>query len=132
MNERVSWIEVLDIPLHCWNYTSFKRIAGVWGELISLGENSTKVNSFDKLSMLVSINQSERIDDLIYLEVGKVNFSIRVVEIGLTEFFNDSNRGYGAKEKEDWESMQERDETFVSEFESAMRIRLEDFKAETK
>lgn len=80
MKERVFWIEVLGIPLHCWNYTSFKRIVGVWGGLIFLDENSTMVKSFDKMLMLVSTKQLERTDELIYLEVGKVNFRLELLK----------------------------------------------------
>ncbi|MBA0819136.1 hypothetical protein Gohar_021591 [Gossypium harknessii] len=56
-----------------WNYTSFKRIVGLWGELVPLGENMTKMNSFDKMAMLVSIKQTERIGELIFLDVGEEN-----------------------------------------------------------
>lgn len=85
VEERVSWIEVHGIPLHCWNYNSLKRLADVWGELLSLGDNLEKVSSLKKISMLVSISQLERIDEIIYLEVGKMKFPIRVVEMGLSK-----------------------------------------------
>ncbi|KAH1037927.1 hypothetical protein J1N35_039670 [Gossypium stocksii] len=29
--EKVSWIEVEGIPLHCWNFETFKRVAELWG-----------------------------------------------------------------------------------------------------
>ncbi|MBA0612473.1 hypothetical protein Godav_013072, partial [Gossypium davidsonii] len=28
--ERVAWIEVSGVPLHCWKYQTFKRVAGLW------------------------------------------------------------------------------------------------------
>lgn len=56
VEERVSWIQVSGIPLHYWNNTSFKRIVRVRGELISLCENLTMANNFDKMSMLVCTN----------------------------------------------------------------------------
>lgn len=121
VDERVSWIEGYGIPLHCWNYTSFKRIVGVWGELISLGENSTLVKSYDKMSMSVSINQSERIDELINLEVGNIKFPIRVVEMGLWESLGDNSRDHGVKGREGGESVQDKEDTFTLESESAMR-----------
>ncbi|PPS01049.1 hypothetical protein GOBAR_AA19617 [Gossypium barbadense] len=33
-SERVTWIEVSGLPMHCWNYETFKRIAGKWGTLV--------------------------------------------------------------------------------------------------
>ncbi|KAH1064456.1 hypothetical protein J1N35_029443 [Gossypium stocksii] len=121
--ERASWIEACGIPLHCWNYSSFKRIVDVRGELISLGENSTWVKRYDKMSMLVSINQLERIDELIYLEVRKIKFPIRVVEMGLPKSLGDNNRDHSVKEREDGESVQDREDTFVSESESESAMR---------
>ncbi|KAK8658444.1 hypothetical protein V6N13_036650 [Hibiscus sabdariffa] len=29
--ERSTWVEVMGVPLHCWNHITFKRIAEVWG-----------------------------------------------------------------------------------------------------
>ncbi|KAH1064347.1 hypothetical protein J1N35_029334 [Gossypium stocksii] len=37
--ETVIWIEVDGVPLHCWNYQTFKRIVDLWGEIIAMGEN---------------------------------------------------------------------------------------------
>lgn len=33
MKERISWVEISGVPLHCWNYETFKRIAGIWGDV---------------------------------------------------------------------------------------------------
>lgn len=93
MKERVSWIEASGIPLHYWNYTFFKRIVEVWGDLISLGENSRMAKSFNNMLMLVSTKQPERIDELIYIEVRKAKFQIKVIEIRLSELFDESSRG---------------------------------------
>ncbi|PPR87922.1 hypothetical protein GOBAR_AA32765 [Gossypium barbadense] len=61
INERVAWIEVSGVPLHCWKYETFKRVAGLWGKLVSV------------VSMTVG-------DDL---------FLVRVRERGLTELKDD-------------------------------------------
>lgn len=39
LKERMAWIEVLGVPLHCWNYETYKRISSLWGNLVSVGEN---------------------------------------------------------------------------------------------
>ncbi|KAH1130481.1 hypothetical protein J1N35_001859 [Gossypium stocksii] len=85
INERVVWIEVAGVPLHCWNYETFKRVAGLWGKLVFVGENLTKVFNFEKIELLISITQSKMVDELISLEVGDVHFPIRVKERRLTE-----------------------------------------------
>ncbi|PPR85881.1 hypothetical protein GOBAR_AA34814 [Gossypium barbadense] len=59
-NERVTWIEVLEVPLHCWNYETFNRVAGLWGKLVS-------------------------VDELVSMEVDNDLFPIRVRERGLME-----------------------------------------------
>ncbi|KAK5834189.1 hypothetical protein PVK06_018063 [Gossypium arboreum] len=33
ISERVTWIEVSGIPINYWNYETFKRIAGKWGDI---------------------------------------------------------------------------------------------------
>ncbi|KAK8665180.1 hypothetical protein V6N13_005354 [Hibiscus sabdariffa] len=41
--ERITWIQAEGIPLHCWNHTTFKRLAESWGSLIALGENASQL-----------------------------------------------------------------------------------------
>ncbi|TYH18868.1 hypothetical protein ES288_A05G307200v1, partial [Gossypium darwinii] len=90
INERVAWIEVSGVPLHCWKYETFKRVAGLWGKLVSVGENLTKVHNFKKIGLLISITQSNVVDDLVSMTVGDDLFLVRVRERGLTELKDDS------------------------------------------
>ncbi|KAA3482948.1 delta-cadinene synthase isozyme XC1 [Gossypium australe] len=90
INERVTWIEVSGVPLHCWNYKTFKRVAELWEKLVSVGENLTKVHNFKKIELLISITQSNMVDELVSMEVGKDIFPIRVRERGLSELKDDS------------------------------------------
>ncbi|TYI05915.1 hypothetical protein ES332_A10G121900v1 [Gossypium tomentosum] len=48
VSERAGWIEVDGIPLHCWNYQTFKKVVDLWGEIIAMGDNLTKANNFEK------------------------------------------------------------------------------------
>ncbi|KAG8496367.1 hypothetical protein CXB51_007606 [Gossypium anomalum] len=89
LKERVSWIEVFGVPLHCWNYETCKRLTGVWRKLVLVGENLTKVHNFKKLELLISISQMNMIDEVVSLEVGDVIFSIRVRGRGLSELKED-------------------------------------------
>ncbi|PPS00907.1 hypothetical protein GOBAR_AA19754 [Gossypium barbadense] len=83
--ERITWIEVSGVPMHCWNYEMFKRIAGKWGNLVSIGENLLGTNNFEKVEMLISISQVKKIDEMVLLEVGDVRFPVSVREVGWSE-----------------------------------------------
>ncbi|KAE8726444.1 hypothetical protein F3Y22_tig00006886pilonHSYRG00006 [Hibiscus syriacus] len=43
--QRITWIKLYGVPLHCWNHVSFKRIAERWGEFVAMGENALKTSS---------------------------------------------------------------------------------------
>ncbi|KAH1063239.1 hypothetical protein J1N35_028226 [Gossypium stocksii] len=85
--ERITWVEISGVPMHCWNYETFKRIAGKWGNLVSMGENLSGANNFEKVEMLISISQVKRIDEMVFLEVGDVRFLVSVRELGWSEDF---------------------------------------------
>ncbi|KAG8479497.1 hypothetical protein CXB51_029285 [Gossypium anomalum] len=59
-SERVTWTEISRVPMHCWNYKMFKRVAGKWGTLVSMGENLSGTMNFEKIEMLISITQLKR------------------------------------------------------------------------
>ncbi|KAK8598800.1 hypothetical protein V6N13_076746 [Hibiscus sabdariffa] len=41
--ETITWVQkVTGILLHCWNYTTFKRLVESWGSLVALGENANQ------------------------------------------------------------------------------------------
>lgn len=73
------------IPLHCWNYDTFKRIAEVWGNLVFVGGNVTKIVSYENVELLISITQPKLINEVIGLKVGDDQFWIRVKKKGLSE-----------------------------------------------
>ncbi|KAK5772966.1 hypothetical protein PVK06_049268 [Gossypium arboreum] len=76
--------------MHCWNYETFKRIAGKWGNLVSMGENLLGTNNFEKVEMLISISQVKMIDEMVLLEVGNVRFPVSVREVGWSEDFKNN------------------------------------------
>ncbi|GMI70147.1 hypothetical protein HRI_000684000 [Hibiscus trionum] len=79
-SERVTWIDVYGIPLHCWNIETFKSIAGIWGSWIAMGENTSQHLGRDRISMLITTSQTQKIEDLIDLEAGREIFSVRITE----------------------------------------------------
>ncbi|KAH1091893.1 hypothetical protein J1N35_019150 [Gossypium stocksii] len=84
-SERITWIELYGVPLHCWNYETFKRIIGKWGKLVSLGENWLGVSNYEKVEMLISISQPQKLDEIVLLEVGDVRYSVNIKERGWSE-----------------------------------------------
>ncbi|KAK8714274.1 hypothetical protein V6N13_149467 [Hibiscus sabdariffa] len=81
--ERVTWVEIFGLPLHCWNQQSFKNIAEAWGSLEAVGENTLQGQSCEKVAILISTEQGETIDKLVEFTAGKEKFLIRVSELTL-------------------------------------------------
>ncbi|KAG4188560.1 hypothetical protein ERO13_A08G172175v2, partial [Gossypium hirsutum] len=79
-SERVTWVEISGVPLNCWNYEMFKRVAGIWRNLVSMGENFIKATNYEKMEMMDSINQARKIEEVIFLEVRDNSFPISVKE----------------------------------------------------
>lgn len=110
MKERITWVEVSGVPLHCWNSETFKRISGIWGEVVSMGENLSGVTNFEAMEILVSVKRMEPIEDMVVLEVGDNKFSVRVKEKGWSESTEN-----GVKNKEVVEGISESESVIGSE-----------------
>ncbi|KAL4312316.1 hypothetical protein GQ457_01G010310 [Hibiscus cannabinus] len=78
---RITWVEIRGIPLHCWNYETFKRIVEGWGRLIAMGENGDMSKDGERVTLLISTDQIRRIEEVALIEVGKEEFNIWVFEI---------------------------------------------------
>ncbi|KAK8643660.1 hypothetical protein V6N13_012943 [Hibiscus sabdariffa] len=81
--ERITWVQISGIPLHCWNPTTLKRITDTWGSLISVRENVFQTIDCEKVSILISTQQRERINEVIEDEVGREVFLVQVYKLGL-------------------------------------------------
>ncbi|KAK8675766.1 hypothetical protein V6N13_033829 [Hibiscus sabdariffa] len=81
-NDRMTWIEVSGMPLHYWNYTTLERVARLWGTLEAYGENVKYTLNCEKDSLLVTTNQVKKIEELIQVQIGSMNYIISVVESG--------------------------------------------------
>ncbi|KAL4291731.1 hypothetical protein GQ457_14G023730 [Hibiscus cannabinus] len=107
VQERMVWVEVTGIPLHCWNHTTFKRIAETWGTLVALGDNLNQVSGCDKMSILITTNQQSRVEELIEVEVGCEIFVISVSK--LTMYLTGLNfKPVGPKEKQSSKLVEEK------------------------
>ncbi|KAK8327431.1 hypothetical protein V6Z12_A11G182200 [Gossypium hirsutum] len=74
------------IPLHCWNYETFKRVEELWGKLISIGESWNRTVNFEKMEIMISVNKPSLIDELVFMEVSNCKFPIRIKERGMSEW----------------------------------------------
>ncbi|KAK8583219.1 hypothetical protein V6N13_021931 [Hibiscus sabdariffa] len=83
--ERATWLELSGVPLHCWNRCTFKRVAGLWGSFEALGENAFRSKNCEKVTILITTNQVERIDEIVDIEVGNLIFKVRVMELGFSD-----------------------------------------------
>ncbi|KAL4296733.1 hypothetical protein GQ457_12G029330 [Hibiscus cannabinus] len=79
--EKLTWVEVRGVPLHCWNHKTFNRLASLWGNLIALGENANQVIDSERITIIISTNQLKRIEESMIIEVGKEKFHIWIMEI---------------------------------------------------
>ncbi|KAK8549479.1 hypothetical protein V6N13_027231 [Hibiscus sabdariffa] len=86
---RATWLEVSGIPLHCWNNTTLKRVAELWGSFEAFGENLHHRHDCVKVTILISTKQFKRIDEVVELEVGNLLYEIRVVEQGFKDSTSD-------------------------------------------
>ncbi|KAL4271467.1 hypothetical protein GQ457_13G005560 [Hibiscus cannabinus] len=86
---RATWLEVSGIPLHCWNGTTLKRVAELWGSFEAFGENLQHNLDCEKVTILISTNQFKHIDEVVELEVGSLKYEIKVVEHGFKDSTSD-------------------------------------------
>ncbi|KAK8626681.1 hypothetical protein V6N13_134314 [Hibiscus sabdariffa] len=80
---RATWVEVTGLPLHCWNGTTMGRIAELWENFESLGENANRIIDCEKATTLISIEHPFRIEEVIEIRIGNDVYGISVRELGL-------------------------------------------------
>ncbi|KAK8585423.1 hypothetical protein V6N13_050402 [Hibiscus sabdariffa] len=110
---RTTWVEVVGMPLHCWNYMTFKRIAECWGSLVALGENINQSQGCEKMSLLIQTNQLKKIEDIIGIEVGNEVYEVRIYEAYIIKVSTSSLKSC-LGEKDDRKIVSETGETVSS------------------
>ncbi|KAK8618865.1 hypothetical protein V6N13_132843 [Hibiscus sabdariffa] len=61
-DNRITWVEIRGIPLHCWNYETFTRIIEGWGKIIALGENGNMFHDEERTQYSSKKNNREKKD----------------------------------------------------------------------
>ncbi|KAK8514886.1 hypothetical protein V6N13_121835 [Hibiscus sabdariffa] len=77
---RQTWIACQGIPVHAWNEETFKNIASIWGELISVNENTIKPISFSRANIQILTNNFDRLNEEILLSVDSKSYRVRIFE----------------------------------------------------
>ncbi|OMO62744.1 hypothetical protein COLO4_32924 [Corchorus olitorius] len=70
-----AWVSCFGVPIHAWNPTTFKNIAELWGDLVSLNESTLFLKYFSKGVMLLMTDQQDKIEETIVLCKEKKYFS---------------------------------------------------------
>ncbi|KAK8633088.1 hypothetical protein V6N13_013942 [Hibiscus sabdariffa] len=63
--ERATWLELSGIPIHCWNDTTLKRLADLWGNFEAVGENAAHTKDCEKVIILITTEISNRIEEVV-------------------------------------------------------------------
>jgi len=79
---RKVWLEVVGVPPHGWKWENFKKIADIWGYLISLGKPIARTDTFESMRLLIETNILVRIDDDFIFTLGDLGFRVIVRKIG--------------------------------------------------
>ncbi|KAK8624149.1 hypothetical protein V6N13_065502 [Hibiscus sabdariffa] len=82
---RATWIEISGVPIHCWNGTTFRRLAQLWGEFEAFGENLDCSVDCEKMKVLITTSRAQKICEVVELEVGNIIFDIRISEVGFVD-----------------------------------------------
>ncbi|KAK8655844.1 hypothetical protein V6N13_108410 [Hibiscus sabdariffa] len=93
--ERATWLEVSGVPLYCWNSTTLKRLACLWGHFEAFGENVNHVHDCENTSILITTNQAKRIEEVVEIELGSMVYEISVVELGFSDSSTEIRTGAG-------------------------------------
>ncbi|KAL4283199.1 hypothetical protein GQ457_16G029250 [Hibiscus cannabinus] len=83
--KRATWLEIIGVPIHCWNDTTFKRLIQNWGEFEAFGENLDCSLDCEKMKILITTQQVQKVCEVVELEVGSMIYEIRVTEIGFSD-----------------------------------------------
>ncbi|KAK8699945.1 hypothetical protein V6N13_018353 [Hibiscus sabdariffa] len=83
--KRATCLELTGVPIHCWNDTTFKRLIQNWGEFEAFGENLDCSLDCEKMKILITTQQVQKICEVVELEVGSMIYEVRVSEIGFSD-----------------------------------------------
>ncbi|KAH7833255.1 hypothetical protein Vadar_004538 [Vaccinium darrowii] len=78
------------MPLSAWNALTFKNIGSLWGEVISLDDDTVKEKSYEVGSLVIVTECDHKIDDWINITVRGRNQKVRVWEEDCNDMVNEN------------------------------------------
>ncbi|KAK0577839.1 hypothetical protein LWI29_000968 [Acer saccharum] len=78
--ERLKWVEVLGVPLHCWCKAFFLRVGSYMGETIWVDEETENRGRFDVGQILVLGSHESQATRMVQIKVGGKSFLISLME----------------------------------------------------
>ncbi|GMP50137.1 hypothetical protein CsSME_00016876 [Camellia sinensis var. sinensis] len=78
--ERSVWLSCFGVPLNLWNNNTFTSIGKVWGVVIGLDDDTTRLLSFQCGKVRIATSCMEAINQTIQLECKGVIYPVRVCE----------------------------------------------------
>ncbi|KAL7193971.1 hypothetical protein ACSBR2_025582 [Camellia fascicularis] len=78
--ERLAWITCYGVPLNLWSSKTFNSIRRLWGEVISLDDDTARLNSFHNGKVRIATKCMESINRTINLRCKGTSYPVRVYE----------------------------------------------------
>ncbi|KAL4369308.1 hypothetical protein GQ457_05G035930 [Hibiscus cannabinus] len=95
---RVTWVEVLGVPLHAWNNFTFNNILNRWGELLFIEDEHLVGKDFSSKRAKILTNHMELIQDSMSLNCDGDFFKVWVRElispVSLAQDLTNSKEGF--------------------------------------
>ena len=76
-----TWVYCYGVPLHAWNYETFRHIASIWSELLKVDEETLKLRNFCNNKLFIRTDRLSKINELINVTCGKFCYEVRISEV---------------------------------------------------
>ncbi|KAE9467673.1 hypothetical protein C3L33_00409, partial [Rhododendron williamsianum] len=77
---RYVWLRCFGVPLNLWSEKTFLSIGGLWGDVISVDDNTLKSLSFEEGRLFIATDIMDRVDEEVELKFRERSIKIRVAE----------------------------------------------------
>ena len=74
------WLEMVGIPIHIWSEQNIKQIAGQWGDVLYVDQDTSKQASFASAKVVIDTLCMNPIEDEAIIQVENVGYRISVFE----------------------------------------------------
>ncbi|KAI3735644.1 hypothetical protein L6452_15152 [Arctium lappa] len=78
---RITWVQIIEVPVHCWNNSTFRRITEIWGTV--LGTKNCSIVEGQSLvvgKVLLQTIDVTPIEESLIVKCGEKSFQVRITE----------------------------------------------------